>query len=190
MHASNTNLHSFSDRYVDFSQSMNKALPNQSLRELHPYLYYNVPTETKPPPHYNNFELVTKKKHLKVPYKLEHPYEFHTKIVKDYSGYLASNRMCIEEKNVERTMGMKKRIETFSRQRNYLSVASLGDKNYRSPDQSPDFFKKSFVHSNFYGPIKKHDRRSIKEQLGHVDGIFTKILSNPNMRSTQKIGKK
>jgi hypothetical protein len=42
---------------------------------------------------------------------------------------------------LEDTMGMKTRVKTLSEKRNYLPISSLGDKIYKHPDYSTDFFK-------------------------------------------------
>ena len=38
-------------------------------------------------------------------------------------------------------MGSKKRVSTMIEARNGLSMASLGDKNYKTPAYEPGFFK-------------------------------------------------
>ena len=38
-------------------------------------------------------------------------------------------------------MGQKMRITNLHDQRNGLPMTSLGDKNYKNPDYTPDFFK-------------------------------------------------
>lgn len=38
-------------------------------------------------------------------------------------------------------MTQKQRVNTMYDQRNGLPMASLGDKNYKSPDYIPNFFK-------------------------------------------------
>lgn len=43
--------------------------------------------------------------------------------------------------NLEEIMGKKQRVDHFSRKRNLLPVRSLGDKIYKHPDYSSDFFK-------------------------------------------------
>ena len=38
-------------------------------------------------------------------------------------------------------MTRKGRVSTIAGQRNGLPMTSLGDKNYKNPDYTPDFFK-------------------------------------------------
>ena len=59
-----------------------------------------------------------------------------------------------------------------------MAFSNLGDKNYPSPERSKDFYKKSFVYSSLYGQHKKFDRRTLREQSGTVQGIFTSIIEN------------
>lgn len=110
-------------------------------------------------------------------------YLFHVKIVKNSRGGNVNAMKCGSEYSLERLLGGKQRIFGLSEQRNYLNYRSLGDKNYTKPEYSPEFFKKSTVFSDSYNPAKKFDRRSIKQQLGPVDGIYSKIMKIQSERT-------
>jgi len=56
--------------------------------------------------------------------------------------YMAlNNRKTTDEVDITKTMGSKKRITTMFEARNGLKMASLGDKNYKSPEYQAGFFR-------------------------------------------------
>jgi hypothetical protein len=109
-------------------------------------------------------------------------YRYHTRVCESDTG-LISNKVCLKELSLEKSMGTKKRVDSISRRRNYLNFASLGDKEYSSPERSSNFFNQPIVFNSLYGPIKKYDRRPLKQQLGEVKGIFTSMLQNPLIKN-------
>ncbi len=52
-----------------------------------------------------------------------------------------ANKPTNKEFSQEQIMTQKQRIKTIYEQRNGLPMASLGDKIYKNPDYSTDFFK-------------------------------------------------
>ena len=52
-----------------------------------------------------------------------------------------ANQKSTGEYNQEKVMTQKQRIKTLVEQRNGLPMSSLGDKNYKHPDYTPNFFK-------------------------------------------------
>ena len=52
-----------------------------------------------------------------------------------------ANSKSLQEYNQETVMTRKGRVSTIAGQRNGLPMTSLGDKNYKNPDYTPDFFK-------------------------------------------------
>lgn len=152
-------------------------------RGVVPYMYYDKPGLVGRKDLNSNFLVLKSKKHVKPELKNEKIYLFHTKIVKSSRGGLVNSKKCMSEFSLESLLGTKHRIKTLDQQRNNLNYRSLGDKNYMKPEHSPEFFKKSTVFSDSYGPPKKFDRRSIKEQLGPVDGIFSKIMKIQSERA-------
>lgn len=106
-------------------------------------------------------------------------YNFTKTLVKSQTGALLSDYLCTSEANLEQAMGRKKAVNSLDLQRNFLNYKKLGDKSYASPEYSERFFKTSIVNSYLYGPIRKIDKRSLKEQLGEVKGIFSAIMENP-----------
>lgn len=82
------------------------------------------------------------------------------------------------EYSVEKIMGSKKRIESLDKQRNFLKFANPGDKEYSSPERSEGFFKKSFIFNSEYSKRKRKCKKSLRQQLGKVNGIFTEIMKN------------
>ena len=148
-----------------------------------PYMFYLKPSQGPLIDTTSNFLLLNSKRHLYPAAKVEKNYEFHTKIVKSSRGEPVGLKKCTSEYSLESFLGAKLRINSFNQQRNYMSIRRLGDKNYVSPEQSPEFFKKSTVFRAKYGLEQKFDRRSIKQQLGPVDGIFSKIMKIQSERS-------
>ena len=140
--------------------------------------------ETHMAPSYSTNIFYKGKKHVSPVHIPAKSYDLHTIIVKSRNGGLASERICSNESAVERVMGMKKRINSLEKQRNFLSVKNLGDKHYSSPERSERFFKESIVSSYVYDPPKKIDKRSVREQLGNVKGIYSTFLENPLMRNS------
>ena len=51
------------------------------------------------------------------------------------------NRKTQKEVEVTQSMGSKKRVATMFDTRNGLSMAALGDKNYKAPEYQAGFFK-------------------------------------------------
>ena len=130
----------------------------------------------------SNFDIIPKKKHFAPQFSERKLYDFHTKIVKNSKGNPLMEKLCRDEYYIEKIMGSKKRIESLEKQRNFMAFANMGDKHYPSPERSKDFYKQSFVHSSLYGQHKKFDRRTLREQLGPVQGIFTSIMENKPSR--------
>eukprot|EP00825_Cyclidium_porcatum_P048775 TRINITY_DN828_c0_g1_i2.p1 TRINITY_DN828_c0_g1~~TRINITY_DN828_c0_g1_i2.p1 ORF type:complete len:303 (+),score=60.48 TRINITY_DN828_c0_g1_i2:351-1259(+) len=56
-----------------------------------------------------------------------------------------SNKQTINSYNLENQMGLKVRVSNLQKQRNQLPVLSLGDKPYRHPDYSSNFFKEGGI---------------------------------------------
>jgi|Transcript_120 hypothetical protein len=52
-----------------------------------------------------------------------------------------NNRKTQKETELNKVMGSKKRISTIYETRNGLSMAALGDKNYKAPEYQPGFFR-------------------------------------------------
>jgi len=52
-----------------------------------------------------------------------------------------NNRKTVDEVPIAKTMGTKKRVQTMYEARNGLSMVSLGDKNYKSPEYQTGFFR-------------------------------------------------
>ena len=133
----------------------------------------------------SNPDYFKEKKHLNPTFSKPNLYPLHTKLIRANDGSLVSNRCCFNEFRLEEQMGMKKRISSLEQQRNSINCVSLGDKLYKSPEHSKNFFCESIVSKFDYNPIVLTDRRTIKKQLGHVEGIFTNIIKNPLMRNKQ-----
>jgi hypothetical protein len=55
--------------------------------------------------------------------------------------FVTHNRKSIKEYPVEQTMGGKNRINNMYKQRNGCNMVSLGDKIYKSPEYSTNYFK-------------------------------------------------
>ncbi len=86
--------------------------------------------------------------------------------------------------NVEDILGRKKRLTFLDQRRNSINLSTFGDKPYRSPEQSTDFFKLPGVIPKLsYSPPNKKLKKSLKSQLGIVNGIFTTILKLPAIQS-------
>lgn len=86
--------------------------------------------------------------------------------------------------NVEDILGRKKRVTFLDQRRNSINSSTLGDKPYRSPEQSPNFFKlPGIIPKLSYSPPNKKLKKSLKSQLGIVNGIFTTILKFPSIQS-------
>lgn len=73
---------------------------------------------------------------------------------------------------------IRKIIPNNKRERSYL-----GNKPYRSPEYSPEFFKLDgvIVRGRYDPPIIRR-RQSIKEQLGPVEGIYTSFMKLPPIK--------
>ena len=52
-----------------------------------------------------------------------------------------NNRKTINETEINKTMGSKKRVNTMYEARNGLAMAALGDKTYKAPEYQPGFFR-------------------------------------------------
>lgn len=148
-----------------------------------PYMFYLKPSPVPAIDSTSNFLLLNSKRHIYPAVKVEKNYEFHTKIVKSSRGEPVGLKSCKSEFSLESFLGAKHRIDSLNQQRNYLSYRRLGDKSYVNPEQSPEFFKKGVVFRASYGPAQKFDRRSVKEQLGPVDGIYSKLMKIQSERS-------
>lgn len=84
--------------------------------------------------------------------------------------------------NVEDILGRKKRLTFLDQRRNDLNLSSFGDKPYKSPEQSPGFYKlPGIIPKISYSPPNKRLKKSLKSQLGVVNGIFTTILKLPSV---------
>ena len=55
--------------------------------------------------------------------------------------FIMDNRKTTNEVDVTKSMGAKKRVGTMYEARNGLPLASLGDKNYKTPEYQPGFFR-------------------------------------------------
>lgn len=85
---------------------------------------------------------------------------------------------------VEDILGRKKRLTFLDQRRNELNLSSFGDKPYKSPEQSPGFFKlPGIIPKISYSPPNKRLKKSLRSQLGVVNGIFTTILKLPSVHS-------
>ena len=82
--------------------------------------------------------------------------------------------------NLEDSLGRKTRVTYLQNRKKSLRMSNLGDKAYDSPEYSPDFFKKEGVVVKVkYGPPIIKNRKSIKVQLGKVEGIFSTYMKLP-----------
>jgi len=96
-----------------------------------------------------------------------------------FSYRVARNRFYVED-----VLGRKKRLTFLDQRRNRLNLSTLGDKPYRSPEHSKDFFKLPGLTPKLsYSPPIKKLRTSLKSQLGIVNGIFTTMLKLPSIQS-------
>lgn len=67
-------------------------------------------------------------------------------------------------------MQRKARIYDFEKQRNNITVSSLGDKPYKYPQQAPDFYKPGgLIPGSTFRPLPDN-----KKQLGKNGPVFTK----------------
>lgn len=55
--------------------------------------------------------------------------------------FITHNRKSVNEYTSESVMGAKKRLDTLYDQRNGVTLKSLGDKIYKTPEYQPGFFK-------------------------------------------------
>ena len=178
MYNSSPNLVDFRNKLEPITLTRNKNAKSSNILEP-----FHKAKHIDSIPNYANQHIFKEKKHLYPIHISKKSYDFHTSLVKSESGLLVSNRLCSNELYLEKIMGMKKRVNSLEKQRNYLNYKSLGDKHYLSPERSSNFYNLTTVSSCIYEPPRKHDKRSIREQLGHVDGIFTTFLKNPLMRN-------
>ena len=74
--------------------------------------------------------------------------------------------------SIEKTMGQKGRLTDLGDKRNYLPISSLGDKIYKHPDYSTDFFKEGGLIPG--SNIRKKEDRKRKGENNHLKIIHYK----------------
>lgn len=114
-------------------------------------------------------------------YKMNFSMGYHATIKNPIEGIQLKARC-----NIENSLGKKKPL-VYMGKPHHAHFFSLGNKPYLSPEYSFEFFhKEGTVVKMQYGPPLLKNRKSIKEQLGPVNGIFTTILKLPAISKFSK----
>eukprot|EP01017_Pseudomicrothorax_dubius_P006017 TRINITY_DN11652_c0_g1_i2.p1 TRINITY_DN11652_c0_g1~~TRINITY_DN11652_c0_g1_i2.p1 ORF type:complete len:297 (-),score=67.37 TRINITY_DN11652_c0_g1_i2:4-834(-) len=89
-----------------------------------------------------------------------------------------ANALSSKESRLEKTMGIKKTILELETKRNGLSVNSLGDKPYKQPEYSHNFFKDGGLVAG-----STHKQRSFSSRKEEKPGLETGLSTSKNQKS-------